>query len=107
MVRVAGDRPQSLPRQPARWRTHQLRRIRADLVNHHARRHRGYGRVDDLLRRVSPLDHLVVVMLYAMGRHHPRTSDESEPLDPARLCLAAFAAAMLVLSFTPVPLIES
>jgi membrane-associated protease RseP (regulator of RpoE activity) len=49
---------------------------------------------------------LVVVMLYMMGRHHPRTSDESEPLDPARLWLAAFAAAMLVLSFTPVPLIE-
>jgi membrane-associated protease RseP (regulator of RpoE activity) len=49
---------------------------------------------------------LVVLMLYVMGRHHPRTSDESEPLDPARLWLAAFAAAMLVLSFTPVPLIE-
>jgi hypothetical protein len=45
-------------------------------------------------------------MLYVMGRHHPRTLDESEPLDPARLCLAAFAAAILVLSFTPVPLIE-
>jgi hypothetical protein len=41
-----------------------------------------------------------------MGRHHPRTIDESEPLDPARLWLAAFAAAMLVLSFTPFPLIS-
>ena len=50
---------------------------------------------------------LVVVMLFVMGRHHPRTLDESDPLDPARLCLAAFAAAMLVLSFTPVPLIEN
>ena len=49
---------------------------------------------------------LVVIMLYVMGRHHPRTSDESEPLDPARLWLAAFAAAILVVSFTPVPLIE-
>jgi membrane-associated protease RseP (regulator of RpoE activity) len=49
---------------------------------------------------------LVVVMLYVMGRHHPRTSDENEPLDTGRLCLAAFAAAILVLSFTPVPLIE-
>jgi hypothetical protein len=49
---------------------------------------------------------LVVVMLYVMGRHHPRTSDESEPLDPGRLWLAVFAAVILVLSFTPVPLIE-
>lgn len=49
---------------------------------------------------------LVIVMLYVMGRHHPRTSDESEPLDPARMWLAAFAAAMLVLSFTPVPLVN-
>jgi membrane-associated protease RseP (regulator of RpoE activity) len=49
---------------------------------------------------------LVLVMLYVMGRHHPRTVDESEPLDPARLCLAAFAAAILVLSFTPFPLIS-
>ena len=49
---------------------------------------------------------LVLVMLYVMGRHHPRTVDESEPLDPVRLCLAAFAAAILVLSFTPFPLIS-
>jgi membrane-associated protease RseP (regulator of RpoE activity) len=49
---------------------------------------------------------LVVAMLYFMGRHHPRTSDENEPLDAPRLWLAAFAAAILVLSFTPVPLIQ-
>lgn len=49
---------------------------------------------------------LVLVMLYVMGRHHPRTVDESEPLDPARLWLAACAAAILVLSFTPFPLIS-
>ena len=48
---------------------------------------------------------LVVAMLYFMGRHHPRTSDENEPLDAPRLWLAAFAAAMLILSFTPIPLI--
>jgi membrane-associated protease RseP (regulator of RpoE activity) len=49
---------------------------------------------------------LVVAMLYFMGRHHPRTSDENEPLDAPRLWLAAFAAAILVVSFTPVPLIQ-
>jgi membrane-associated protease RseP (regulator of RpoE activity) len=46
---------------------------------------------------------LVVVMLYVMGPHHPRTSDEAEPLDPPRLVLAGFAAAILILSFTPFP----
>ena len=50
---------------------------------------------------------LVVAMLFFMGRHHPRTPDESEPLDATRLWLAAFAAAILVLSFTPVPLIQN
>lgn len=50
---------------------------------------------------------LVLAMLYVMGRHHPRTQDESEPLDPARLWLAAFAVAILVLSFTPFPLISA
>jgi membrane-associated protease RseP (regulator of RpoE activity) len=49
---------------------------------------------------------LIVAMLYFMGRHHPRTSDENEPLDASRLWLAAFAAAMLILSFTPIPLIN-
>ncbi len=49
---------------------------------------------------------LIVAMLYFMGRHHPRTPDEGEPLDPPRLWLAAFAAAMLVLSFTPIPLVQ-
>jgi hypothetical protein len=46
---------------------------------------------------------LVVVMLYVMGPHHPRTPDEAEPLDPPRLLLAGFAAAILILSFTPFP----
>jgi hypothetical protein len=47
---------------------------------------------------------MVVVMLRVMGRHHPRTADEDEPLDTPRLLLAAFAVAMMVLSFTPVPI---
>lgn len=47
---------------------------------------------------------MVVVMLRIMGRHHPRTLDEDEPLDTPRLLLAAFAVAMMVLSFTPVPI---
>ena len=46
---------------------------------------------------------LVVVMLYVMGPHHPRTPDEAEPLDLPRLLLAGFAAAILILSFTPFP----
>jgi membrane-associated protease RseP (regulator of RpoE activity) len=48
---------------------------------------------------------LVVVMLYVMGPHHPRTPDEAEPLDLPRLLLAGFAAAILVLSFTPFPFV--
>ena len=47
---------------------------------------------------------LVLLMLRVMGRHHPRTPDENEPLDPARLWLAGFAAAMMILCFTPVPM---
>src|SRR4030095_13996218 len=35
---------------------------------------------------------LVLLMLRVMGRHHPRTPDESEPLDPARLWLAGVCA---------------
>ena len=46
---------------------------------------------------------LILLMMSVMGRHHPRTLDESEPLDAGRLWLAAFAAAMMILCFTPVP----
>jgi hypothetical protein len=43
-------------------------------------------------------------MLSIMGPHHPRTLDEDHPLDGTRLWLAAFAALMLIVSFTPVPI---
>ena len=47
---------------------------------------------------------LMVVMLFAFGRHHPRVFDEDEPLDRARLLLALFAVAMFILCFTPAPI---
>lgn len=47
---------------------------------------------------------LTVMMLLAFGPRHPRTYDEEVPLDPARLALAAFAAVMFVLCFTPAPI---
>ena len=46
---------------------------------------------------------LIVVMVLALGPRHPRTADEDEPLDRTRLILAACAAVMFVLCFTPVP----
>jgi membrane-associated protease RseP (regulator of RpoE activity) len=46
---------------------------------------------------------LVVLMVLALGPHHPRTADEAEPLDRTRLALAIFAIVMFVLCFTPVP----
>jgi membrane-associated protease RseP (regulator of RpoE activity) len=46
---------------------------------------------------------LIILMLSVMGLHHPRTPDENEPLGPGRLSLAAFAAVMMILCFTPVP----
>ena len=47
---------------------------------------------------------LTVGMLLAFGPRHPRTYDEEVPLDRARLWLAAFAALMFVLCFTPAPI---
>jgi membrane-associated protease RseP (regulator of RpoE activity) len=47
---------------------------------------------------------LTVAMLLAFGPRHPRTYDEDEPLDNARVWLALFAALMFVLCFTPAPL---
>jgi membrane-associated protease RseP (regulator of RpoE activity) len=47
---------------------------------------------------------LLLIMLFVMGPHHPRTLDEEQPLDHTRLWLAAFAAIMLIVSFTPIPI---
>jgi membrane-associated protease RseP (regulator of RpoE activity) len=47
---------------------------------------------------------MMVVMLFAFGRHHPRVFDEDAPLDRTRLVLALFAVAMFVLCFTPAPI---
>jgi membrane-associated protease RseP (regulator of RpoE activity) len=47
---------------------------------------------------------LTVVMLVVFGPHHPRVLDEHEPLDRPRMVLAAFAAVMLALCFTPSPI---
>ena len=47
---------------------------------------------------------LLIVMLFAFGRHHPRTFDEDVPLDRARLILAIVALGMFILCFTPAPI---
>lgn len=47
---------------------------------------------------------LTVGMLVAFGPRHPRTPDEHVPLDRTRLWLAAFAALMFVLCFSPAPI---
>jgi membrane-associated protease RseP (regulator of RpoE activity) len=49
---------------------------------------------------------LMVGMLLAFGRHHPRTFDEDVPLDRRRKWLALFAVVMFILCFTPAPLEE-
>jgi membrane-associated protease RseP (regulator of RpoE activity) len=47
---------------------------------------------------------LLVVMLFAFGRHHPRTFDEQIPLDPRRMALAVCALIMLIICFIPAPI---
>lgn len=47
---------------------------------------------------------LIVVMLFAFGRHHPPVFDEDVPLDPTRRWLALFALVMLIVCFTPAPM---
>ncbi len=47
---------------------------------------------------------LTIVMLIVFGPRHPPVWDEEAPLDSTRLWLAAFAALMLALCFTPAPI---
>ena len=47
---------------------------------------------------------LLVIMVFVMGPHHPRTPDEDQALDARRLWLAVFAAFMFIVSFTSVPI---
>ena len=47
---------------------------------------------------------LTLAMLVTFGPRHPRTFDEHEPLDRARLWLALFAVIMFILCFTPAPI---
>jgi membrane-associated protease RseP (regulator of RpoE activity) len=47
---------------------------------------------------------LTIAMLFAFGPRHPRTIDEEVPLDRGRKWLAAFAALMFILCFTPAPI---
>ena len=47
---------------------------------------------------------LLVIMVFVMGPHHPRTPDEDQALDATRLWLAVFAAFMFIVSFTPIPI---
>jgi membrane-associated protease RseP (regulator of RpoE activity) len=47
---------------------------------------------------------LMIVMIATFGPRHPRTFDEDVPLDRRRLMLAALAAVMFAVCFTPVPI---
>jgi membrane-associated protease RseP (regulator of RpoE activity) len=47
---------------------------------------------------------LMLVMLLAMGPHHPPTLDEDTPLDSGRVLLAVVALVMLIVCFTPAPI---
>jgi membrane-associated protease RseP (regulator of RpoE activity) len=47
---------------------------------------------------------MMIVMTFTMGPHHPRTIDEHIPLDRTRLWLAAAAAVIFILCFTPAPI---
>ena len=47
---------------------------------------------------------LMVVMLFAIGPHHPPTLDDGMQLGHTRLALALFGLVMLIVCFTPAPI---
>lgn len=47
---------------------------------------------------------LMLVMLIAMGPHHPPTLDDDVRLDRTRLAVAIFGLVMLIVCFTPAPI---
>ncbi len=47
---------------------------------------------------------LMLLMVMAMGPHHPPTLDEHTPLDSRRVLLAVVALIMLIVCFTPAPI---
>jgi membrane-associated protease RseP (regulator of RpoE activity) len=47
---------------------------------------------------------LMLLMLFAMGPHHPPTLDDTTPLDRTRLVLTFVALVMLIVCFTPAPI---
>jgi membrane-associated protease RseP (regulator of RpoE activity) len=47
---------------------------------------------------------LMVVMLLAIGPHHPPTLDDHSALGPARVALAVVGLIMLIVCFTPAPI---
>jgi membrane-associated protease RseP (regulator of RpoE activity) len=49
---------------------------------------------------------LMVVMMFAVGPHHPPTLDDETPLDRQRYILAVVALVMLIVCFTPAPIGE-
>ena len=53
---------------------------------------------------VAGIQLVMLVMLVAIGPHHPPTLDDEVQLDRGRLLLAAFALVMLIVCFTPAPI---
>ncbi len=47
---------------------------------------------------------MMIVMLFTIGPHHPRTVDDHLPLDRTRRRVAAGAAGIFVLCFTAAPI---
>jgi hypothetical protein len=47
---------------------------------------------------------LLVVMLFAIGPHHPPTLDDRASLGTMRLVLAVIGLIMLIVCFTPAPI---